>query len=74
MKTSAAWLIEQAGFRRGYGDGRVGLSHKHTLAIVNRGGATAEEVLALAHAIAGGVDDAFGVRLTPEPVLVGLSW
>ncbi len=74
VKTSAAWLIEQAGFPRGYGDGRVGLSHKHTLAIVNRGGGTAAEVLALAHTIAGGVDDAFGVRLAPEPVLVGLSW
>ena len=74
VKTSAAWLIEQAGFHRGYGDGRVGLSGKHTLAIVNRGGATAAEVIDLARAIAGGVHDAFGVRLTPEPVLVGLAW
>ena len=74
VKTSAAWLIEQAGFRRGHGDGRVGLSGKHTLAIVNRGGATAAEVIDLAHALADGVHDAFGVRLTPEPVLVGLSW
>ncbi len=74
VKTSAAWLIEQAGFRRGHGDGRVGLSGKHTLAIVNRGGATAAEVIDLARAIATGVHEAFGVRLTPEPVLVGLSW
>jgi len=74
VKTSAAWLIEQAGFRRGHGDGAVGLSGKHSLAIVNRGGATAAEVLAFARAIAGGVREAFSVDLTPEPVLVGLSW
>ena len=74
VKTSAAWLIERAGFARGYGDGRAGLSSKHTLAIVNRGGATAADVLDLAHAIARGVQEAFAVRLTPEPVLVGLSW
>ncbi len=74
VKTSAAWLIEQAGFRRGHGDGRVGLSGKHTLAIVNRGGATAAEVLAFARVIAAGVREAFAVDLTPEPVLVGLSW
>ena len=73
-KTSAAWLIERAGFPRGYGDGPVGLSGKHTLAIVNRGGATAAEVLEFAHAIAAGVRDAFAVELAPEPVLVGLSW
>jgi len=74
IKISAAWLIEQAGFRRGHGDGRVGLSSKHTLAIINRGGATAAEVLEFARRIADGVRGAFGVELAPEPVLVGLSW
>ena len=74
VKTSAAWLIEHAGFHRGYGDGRVGLSAKHTLAIVNRGGATTAELVALAREIAGGVHDAFGVALTPEPVFVGHRW
>ena len=70
IKTSAAWLIEQAGFRRGYGNGRIGISSKHTLALVNRGEATT----ALAREIAGGVEGRFGVTLRPEPVFVGLSW
>jgi UDP-N-acetylmuramate dehydrogenase len=74
VKTSAAWLIEQAGFRRGHGNGRVGISTKHTLALVNRGGATTAELMALAHEIAAGVEARFGVRLAPEPVLVGHSW
>jgi UDP-N-acetylmuramate dehydrogenase len=74
IKTSAAWLIERAGFQRGHGSGRVGLSTKHTLAIVNRGGATAAEIVAFAETIAGGVREAFGVGLSPEPILVGLSW
>jgi UDP-N-acetylmuramate dehydrogenase len=74
VKTSAAWLIEQAGFHKGYGDGRVGISTKHTLALVNRGGATTAELLALAHEIADGVQARFGVALHPEPVLVGHSW
>jgi len=74
VKTSAAWLIEQAGFVRGYGDGRVGISRKHTLALVNRGGATTAELMALAREIAGGVEGRFGIALHPEPVLVGLSW
>jgi UDP-N-acetylmuramate dehydrogenase len=74
IKTSAAWLIERAGFPRGYGNGRVGISTKHTLALVNRGGATAAELIALAREIAGGVHERFGVRLTPEPVLVGHDW
>ncbi|HET8951508.1 MAG TPA: UDP-N-acetylmuramate dehydrogenase, partial [Solirubrobacteraceae bacterium] len=63
IKTSAAWLIERAGFPRGYGDGRVGISGKHTLALVNRGGASTAELMALAREIAGGVRDRFGVRL-----------
>jgi UDP-N-acetylmuramate dehydrogenase len=73
VKIPAAWLIEHAGFHRGYGDGPVGLSSKHTLAIVNRGGATSSELVALARAIRDGVQARFGVRLEPEPVLVGLE-
>ena len=73
-KTSAAWLIEQAGFHRGYGNGRAGISTKHTLALVNRGGATTAELMALAHEIAGRVEERFGIALHPEPVLVGHSW
>jgi UDP-N-acetylmuramate dehydrogenase len=74
VKTSAAWLIEQAGFRRGYGNGRAGISTKHTLALVNRGGATTVELVALAREIAAGVEDRFGIALHPEPVLVGVDW
>ena len=77
VKTSAAWLIEQAGFGRGYGldrDGaRVGLSTKHTLALTNRGGATTEELLSLAREIRAGVAHRFGITLVNEPVLVGCS-
>jgi len=71
VKTSAAWLIERAGFHKGYGAGPVGLSTKHTLALTNRGGATTEQLLALAREIRAGVEDAHGVRLVNEPVLVG---
>jgi UDP-N-acetylmuramate dehydrogenase len=74
VKTSAAWLIQRAGFERGHGDGRVGISTKHTLALVNRGGATTAELVALAREIAGGVRAAFGVALHPEPVFVGHAW
>jgi UDP-N-acetylmuramate dehydrogenase len=74
IKTSAAWLIEQAGFHRGYGNGRIGISSKHTLALVNRGEATTAELMALAREIATGVETRFGVALVPEPVLVGHSW
>ncbi len=75
VKTSAAWLIERAEFTRGYGnpDG-IAISSKHTLALTNRGGGTTAELVALAHEIAGGVRDAFGVELVPEPVLVGERW
>lgn len=72
VKTSAAWLIEHAGFSRGYGAGLARLSTKHTLAITNRGGAAAADVLELAREIRDGVEHAYGVRLVPEPVLVGL--
>jgi len=71
VKTSAAWLIERAGFHKGYGEGAVGLSTKHTLALTNRGGATTAQLLALAREIRDGVEDAHGIRLVPEPVLVG---
>lgn len=72
VKTSAAWLIEHAGFSRGHGEpGPAALSSKHTLALTNRGGATAEQLLALAREIRDGVRDRFGVELEPEPVLVG---
>jgi UDP-N-acetylmuramate dehydrogenase len=73
VKLSAAWLIERAGFTRGYGTGRAGISSKHALALVNRGGASATEVVALARELRDGVRDAFGVMLTPEPTLVGVE-
>jgi UDP-N-acetylmuramate dehydrogenase len=71
VKTSAAWLIQGAGFPRGYAAGPVGLSTKHTLALTNRGGATTEQLLALAREVRGGVEAAYGIRLVNEPVLVG---
>jgi UDP-N-acetylmuramate dehydrogenase len=70
-KTSAAWLIENAGFARGYGTGRVALSGKHTLALTNRGGARTEDLLALADEVRRGVHAKFGVWLVNEPMLVG---
>jgi UDP-N-acetylmuramate dehydrogenase len=74
IKTSAAWLIERAGFARGHGSGRAGISSKHTLALVNRGGASTAELVALAREIAAGVRERFGVDLVPEPVFVGHEW
>lgn len=73
MKTSAAWLIERAGIHRGYGQGRVGISSKHTLALVNRGGATTSELVVLAEEIRARVRDRFGLTLHPEPTLVGVE-
>jgi len=70
-KVSAAWLVEHSGFSRGYGLGQVGISSKHALAIVNRGGATAAEVLALKDQIQERVQEIWGVLLEPEPVMVG---
>ena len=72
-KTSAAWLIDQAGFAKGYGSGPATLSTKHTLALTNRGGATAGDLLALAREIRDGVRAAFGVELVNEPVMVGVA-
>ena len=71
VKLPAAWLIERAGFPKGYGGGRVGLSRKHTLALVNRGGASASDVLGLMREIQQGVRDRFGFQLVPEPQFVG---
>jgi UDP-N-acetylmuramate dehydrogenase len=71
IKTSAAWLIERAGFGKGFGDGAAQLSSKHTLALTNRGGATAADLLSLAREIRAGVQAKFGIELVPEPVLVG---
>jgi UDP-N-acetylmuramate dehydrogenase len=71
VKISAAWLIEQAGFHKGYALGAVGISSKHTLALVNRGGATAEEVVTLAEKIRAAVEARFGIRLEMEPERVG---
>ncbi|MGQ0629461.1 MAG: UDP-N-acetylmuramate dehydrogenase [Sporichthyaceae bacterium] len=77
LKTSAAWLIEHAGFGKGYGadsgTGRATLSTKHTLALTNRGSATADDVVALAREIRAGVIERFGIALDHEPVLVGLE-
>jgi UDP-N-acetylmuramate dehydrogenase len=71
VKTSAAWLIDQAGFPRGYGNEKVRVSSKHTLALTNRGAATTADLLALASTIRTGVRSRFGIELQPEPVLVG---
>jgi UDP-N-acetylmuramate dehydrogenase len=73
VKTSAAWLIERAGFGKGHGSGAVGLSTKHTLALTNRGGASTADLLALAREVRDGVEERFGIRLVNEPVLVGCS-
>jgi UDP-N-acetylmuramate dehydrogenase len=71
-KVSAAWLVERSGFAKGFGFGRVGISSKHALAIVNRGGATAADVLALKEQIQHRVEEIWGVHLEPEPVMVGM--
>ncbi|MFC5938692.1 UDP-N-acetylmuramate dehydrogenase [Corynebacterium choanae] len=74
VKLSAAWLIDQAGFKKGYpGTGAARLSSKHTLALTNHAGATAADIVALAATIQQGVHDTFQVTLIPEPVWVGLA-
>ena len=79
VKVPAAWLIERAGFAKGYPGSAVRgpdgprISAKHTLALVNPGGATTAGLLALAREVAGGVRKAFGVDLAAEPVLVGAA-
>jgi UDP-N-acetylmuramate dehydrogenase len=80
VKLSAAWLIDQAGFGKGYGlepdsasGGRASLSTKHTLAITNRGAASAKDILAIAREVRDGVVERFGIELRPEPLLIGLA-
>lgn len=83
VKLSAAWLIDRSGFPKGFGldagpghdaaGGRASLSTKHTLAVTNRGGASAEDLLAVARLVADGVEERFGIRLRPEPLLIGCS-
>jgi UDP-N-acetylmuramate dehydrogenase len=70
-KVSAAWLVEHSGFSKGFTSGNVGISRKHALAIVNRGDATAAEIIALKDHIQDRVEHIWGVRLQPEPVFVG---
>jgi UDP-N-acetylmuramate dehydrogenase len=71
VKVPAAWLIEQAGFTKGYVLGAAGVSSRHTLALINRGGATAAEILTLAGRISGAVEARFGIELEMEPVMLG---
>ena len=71
VKVPAAWLVEQAGFQKGYALGNAGISSRHTLALINRGGATAAEMVALRDVIVATVEKKFGIRLEPEPVWVG---
>lgn len=74
FKFSAAWLIDNAGFSKGYavpGHESAALSSKHTLALTNRGSATSADIIALARSVRNGVHDAFGVTLEPEPVWIG---
>lgn len=80
VKLSAAWLIDQAGFGKGYGlepdsasGGRAALSTKHTLAITNRGSASAKDMLAIAREVRDGVLERFGIELHPEPLLIGVA-
>jgi UDP-N-acetylmuramate dehydrogenase len=73
VKVAAAWLVEHAGFHKGLTRGAVGISRKHALAIVNRGGATAADIIALKNEIQQRVFDQFGIRLQPEPVFVGFD-
>jgi UDP-N-acetylmuramate dehydrogenase len=71
VKVPAAWLIEQAGFSRGYALGAAGISSRHTLALINRGGATAADILVLAGRISRAVEARFGIELEMEPVMLG---
>jgi UDP-N-acetylmuramate dehydrogenase len=71
VKLAAAWLLEQAGFTKGFGNGRAGISSRHTLALVNRGGAKAADILELSSRIVAAVEEKFGVRLEREPVFLG---
>ena len=70
-KVSAAWLVEHAGFSKGYASGAAGISHKHALALINRGDAKATDIVELKDEIQRGVQEAWGILLEPEPVFVG---
>jgi UDP-N-acetylmuramate dehydrogenase len=72
-KLPAAWLVEHAGFPKGHTKGAVGISRRHALAMVNRGGATAVEIVALKNEIQARVSSEFGIELQPEPVFVGFE-
>jgi UDP-N-acetylmuramate dehydrogenase len=71
VKLSAAWLIEQAGFKKGHVFRHVGLSTKHALAIINRGGGNCVQIMELSRRIQSAVEEKFGIKLLPEPVWVG---
>jgi UDP-N-acetylmuramate dehydrogenase len=71
VKIAAAWLIEKAGFAKGFRLGHAGISTKHSLALVNFGGASAAEIVALKDMIRSRVEEKFGIRLEPEPIFVG---
>jgi UDP-N-acetylmuramate dehydrogenase len=73
VKLAAAWLVERAGFHKGFRLGRAGISTKHTLALVNLGGATAAEIVALRDAVVRGVQVKFAIRLEQEPVTLGFT-
>ena len=76
VKTSAAWLLDPAGFHKGFNindNAPAGLSTLHTLALTNRGGASAEDIARLAKTVQDGVEAAFGIRLVPEPVVIGMN-
>ena len=74
VKVPAGWLIERAGFTKGFdGPGAARISTKHTLALTNQGGATAADLIGLARQVVAGVRETFGVELTNEPTLVGLE-
>jgi UDP-N-acetylmuramate dehydrogenase len=76
VKLAAGWLVERAGFGKGYpgGGASARLSTKHALAVTNRGGATTADVIALARTVRDGVKSKFGIDLTPEPILIGASF
>jgi len=73
VKVPAAWLIEHAGFNKGFELGNAGISSKHTLALINRGGASAAELLELKEKIQSAVQEKFRIHLQPEPVFVGFD-
>jgi len=73
-KIPAAWLIEAAGYKRGHVAGKAGLSAKHALALINRGGATSTDIASLANDIYSTVASTFGIKLVPEVQFVGMAW